>query len=164
MNRFGSLTNGLAVFREGPKVFTFVWLSQLRKLTLVLVLVFMQDLFFWQIVCANYQSIIMMYCIGLIRPFQTRSQVYLELFNEFSALVLLYHLWCFTDLQPDVDTRELIGASMIYTTCASFGLNLVIIGLNIVKTFTTKVKLRYLRYKKIKKWEEEKPEREKKLR
>lgn len=41
MNRFGSLVNGLATFREGRKVFIYIWVSQLRKLTLVVMLVYM---------------------------------------------------------------------------------------------------------------------------
>jgi hypothetical protein len=41
MNRFGSLVKDLAIFREGRKVFIYIWVSQLRKLTLVAMLVYM---------------------------------------------------------------------------------------------------------------------------
>ena len=41
MNKFGSITKILAVFREGRKVFTYVWAGLLRKLWLVIMVVFM---------------------------------------------------------------------------------------------------------------------------
>lgn len=54
MNRFGSLVGGFAIFREGPKAFIYIWLSQLRKLTLALMLVFLQDYVLWSLIIANY--------------------------------------------------------------------------------------------------------------
>ena len=41
MKKFGSLAQGLAIFREGKNVFTFIWVSQLRKLWFALTLVFL---------------------------------------------------------------------------------------------------------------------------
>lgn len=83
--------------------------------------------------------------------------MHLHLFNEFSTLVLIYHLMCFTDFVPDVDTREDIGTSLIYTTCMSLGVNFLIIGFHSLTLMVTRLKLRYLRYKKLKKWEDERP-------
>lgn len=83
--------------------------------------------------------------------------MHLQLFNEFSTLVLIYHLMCFTDFVPDVDTREDIGTSLIYTTCLSLGVNFIFIGSQALTLMVTRLKLRYLRYRKIKKWEDERP-------
>ena len=70
---------------------------------------------------------------------------------------------CFTNFVPDVDTREGIGSSMVYTTMFNLGVNFLIIGRQVIELMLNKVRLHYLRYKKIKKWEDEKPLRDKKM-
>lgn len=70
---------------------------------------------------------------------------------------------CFTNFVPDVDTREVIGSSMVYTTMFNLGVNFMIIGRQVIGLLLDNLRLRYLRYRKIKKWEEEKPQRDKKI-
>ncbi len=153
MHKFGSITKNLSVFREGRKVFTYVWAGFLRKLWLVLMLVFMQDYVFWSLYCVNYQAICMMIVIGYTRPFNRVSLVYLELMNEFATLVLNYHLLCFTDWIPDVQTREIIGQSLIFTTLINLGINFFLILRQSVSLMSRKCKLRYLKFRKQIKWE-----------
>jgi len=57
----------------------------------------------------NFQAVMMVLVVGHIKPFSKRYENYTELYNEFSTLVVNYHLMMFTDFVPDVDTRELIG-------------------------------------------------------
>jgi hypothetical protein len=69
---------------------------------------------------------------------------------------------CFTNFVPDVDTREYIGSSMVYTTMFNLGVNFIIIGIQAIGLLLNKARLHYLRYKMIVKWENEKPLRDKK--
>jgi hypothetical protein len=161
MQQFGSLTKHLAVFREGRKVFTYVWAGMLRKLWLVLMLVFMQDYVLWSLFCVNYHAILMIIVLGYTRPFSRMSMVYLELMNEFTTLLVNYHLMCFTDWVPDVNTRETVGNSLVYTTCVNLGINFMLIARQSSILVYTKCKLYYLKYKSIKKWESEQAAREK---
>ena len=57
----------------------------------------------------NFQSVMMVMVVGETKPFYARSENYLELFNEFSTLIVNYHLMMFTNFVPDIDTRESIG-------------------------------------------------------
>ena len=60
--------------------------------------------------------------------------------------------------------REHVGTSMIYTTCASFGVNFLVIGHETLSSIVRKLRLRYLRYKKVVKMEREREERLERLR
>lgn len=148
MNKFGSITKILAVFREGRKVFTYVWAGLLRKLWLVIMVVFMQDYVLTSLFFVNYQAILMLIVVGYTRPFLYVSEVYIELINEFATLVLNYHLLCFTDWVDDVDTREIMGKSLVYTTLINLGINFTLIASKSLLLFCRKARLRYLKYKK----------------
>jgi hypothetical protein len=47
MDKYGSIITSLNFHRHGPKVFTYLWVSMLRKFWLVLTLVFMQESVIW---------------------------------------------------------------------------------------------------------------------
>lgn len=85
----------------------------------------------------------MIVCVGHLRPFESLTQVYIELYNEFSTLILVYHLMCFTNFVPDVDTREVVGSSMIYTTMFNLSVNLLIIAKSVGGHTFNKAKLRF---------------------
>ena len=46
----------------------------------------------------------MVMVVGETKPFIVRSENYLELFNEFSTLIVNYHLMMFTNFVPDLNT------------------------------------------------------------
>ena len=92
----------------------------------------------------------MIYVIAEAKPYHKSSDTYLDLFNEFSTLVVNYHLMLFTEFVPDVDTRELIGTSLIAFTCGNLGINLGLILRNTLKLFYNTMRMRYARYKLVK--------------
>ena len=126
--------------------------------------VFMQDYVLTSLFFVNYQAIFMMIVVGYTRPFKIVSGVYLELMNEFATLVLNYHLMCFTEFVDDVDTREFIGRSLIYTTIINLGINFMLIASKSLLLFCRKARLRYQKYQKKAKWEAGRVEREKQRR
>ena len=55
----------------------------------------------------------MIILIGLKRPFKERSRNRAELFDEMFILFFMYHIFCFTEFVPDVNTQYYIGYSAI---------------------------------------------------
>jgi hypothetical protein len=90
----------------------------------------------------------MVVLVGYIRPFEMRSENNLELFNEFTTLVVNYHLMCFTSFVPDPDTRELIGTSLVYCTGGNLMINLMLVGFSSAWLGCKRTKLNYLKCKK----------------
>ena len=50
---------------------------------------------------------------GILRPFESRSDNWIELTSEFFILVLFCNLLCHTGLVNDLDARDYIGWSII---------------------------------------------------
>jgi hypothetical protein len=50
---------------------------------------------------------------------------------------------CFTNFVPNVDTREVVGNSMVYTTMFNLGVNLLVIAKSVGGHSFNKAKLRF---------------------
>ena len=70
----------------------------------------------------------------------------MELYNEFSELILIYHLICFTDFVPNIDTRDVVGSSMVYSTGINLLVNLFVIFYSSLSNTLRKLKLKRLKY------------------
>ena len=81
----------------------------------------------WSILSLNYLSLAYGCVIGHANPMKSLTSNRMELFNEFCILIVNYHLMCFTDLVPDVDTREIVGKSLEFTMYINVGVNFVVI-------------------------------------
>ena len=68
--------------------------------------------------------------------------------NEMFVLLTTYHLYQFTDFLPDLDTRDLVGLSIVYITFLNLGLNFGFISFQNAFQAYRKFKLRYLAWKK----------------
>jgi hypothetical protein len=90
----------------------------------------------------------MVILVGYIKPFKVRSENHMELFNEFSTLIVNYHLMCFTSFVPDPDTRELIGNSLVYCTGANLFINVMMVGLRSASFGCNRTSLNYVKCKK----------------
>ena len=69
----------------------------------------------------------MVLIVGSVKPFTKKSANNSELYNEFTTLVVNYHLMMFTDFVADVETKEQIGTSLIYVTGGNLLVNLCMI-------------------------------------
>jgi len=124
MDRFGSLVKPLHTHRCGAAVVTQLYFDKLRKLWLVYILVYMQANVYQSLLMANYQALMMSIVMGHVRPYTEQRHTRIELFNEFTALVVLYHLNLFTDYVPQVEIREYIGRSLSVVICGNLAVNL----------------------------------------
>ena len=71
--------------------------------------------------------------VGYVNPYIDTLKNNLELLNECFTLLTNYHLLLFTDYLSNVDTREIVGKSLIAVTISNVCINLAIIcGVNIL--------------------------------
>jgi len=62
--------------------------------------------------------------VGHVKPHTEKHHTSMELFNEFTALLVVYHLTLFTDYVPQVEIREYIGKSLCIVICGNMAINL----------------------------------------
>lgn len=144
MARFGSLVSELNTHRRGASVIRYLYVGQFRKLWMVFMLVFMQKNVFWSIVMVNFQAVLMVLVVGDVKPYKSRSDNNTELMNEFTTLVVNYHLMVFTDFVPDIQTREQVGKSLVYVIGGNLLLNLGIVFGRSFFLLLKRAKLRFL--------------------
>lgn len=124
--------NDLNFLRMGQKVTLYPFLSLLRKLCLIYVVVFMQDKPVFSIFALIYQSIVMITLVGYIPPFKSRLLNYLELMNESFVLLVSYQLFTFTDFLMDAPTRENVGYSLVVTVIMCILINFSVVGYTMI--------------------------------
>lgn len=129
MQRYGSIIEDLNFRRLGKLVLLHPFLSLLRKLSLVYVLVYMQNYPVFTIFLVNLQALILITEVSYVNPYESSLKNKIELLNECFALLKNYHLLMFTDFLSDVDTREFVGKSLIVITISNVGINIMIICL-----------------------------------
>ena len=60
----------------------------------------------------------------MYRPFEEMLVARLELMNEYTTLILLYHVFMFTSLVPNQNFQIMVGWSFIVCMCANMGMHL----------------------------------------
>ena len=90
----------------------------------------------------------MIIVIGMLEPLVDPFTNKLELYNNFSIILLVYCLLLFTDFVPDALARYKIGYVMIFLTSQNIIVNLIFIGKDPIRHLF----LRYKRHKLIKKY------------
>jgi hypothetical protein len=69
--------------------------------------------------------------LGYIKPWDNPFLNKLELFNEFSTIIIVYHLACFTEFYQNIEFRYYgLGNSFIYLTFFIIGVNMIVLLLN----------------------------------
>ncbi len=68
----------------------------------------------------------------------------MQLVNEGFVLLLIYHLYLFTNFVKDVEVREKIGTSLMIVTIACIGVNLGLPILLKSGLVNNKLKLKYM--------------------
>ncbi len=76
---------------------------------LAYILVFQNDKPILNICCVVPQALIMIAVAGMAEPMIEISENFMQLFNEFSVLLISYHLFPLTDFVYDLETRNMIG-------------------------------------------------------
>ena len=96
----------------------------IRRIVSIVCVLLMQKFIWGQLAILAYLSLFMCFIIGWFEPLESRSAMKVELFNEATALVLIYLLICFTDFMADMETRSDIGLAYL-----SIGLGNILVHL-----------------------------------
>ena len=76
--------------------------------------------FFIFVMCSVAQIIL----IGIVTPFKTRHENNLETANEVLTMLIMYHIFCFTDFVPEEKTRYYIGYTCLAANIAHLAFNM----------------------------------------
>lgn len=68
----------------------------------------------------------MMTVTGLAEPMTVISENRMQLFNESFVLLLSYHLLTLTDFVTNIETRNVVGKSLIAMTLSNLGVNILL--------------------------------------
>lgn len=63
---------------------------------------------------------------GIAEPMTEISENRMQLFNEFSVLLISYHLFPLTDFVPNIETRNVIGQSLIVINLFNLAVNIIL--------------------------------------
>ena len=83
----------------------------------------MPDFLWGQLALQFAISVFMVIFLVANKPMESRFALIMEVFNECTCVVLMYHLQCFSDFVPDPATRNLVGFSFIVVTMFNIGVH-----------------------------------------
>ena len=102
----------------------------------------------------NFSTLISIFIVRTQEPFKDQIKRFFSLFNEFLALVINYHLLCFTNFVSDPLVREYLGYSMTGMTCLFIAINLGYASNGMFSNYCKRVKYWCIRTKNLKKLED----------
>ena len=118
--RCSTLLKGTRVKRHRQKnsVLFVPVLFFMRRILFILIVILMRQYFWVQLASINFVALSAVIFIMWARPLETREANISETFNDCTLLVMSYHMWCFTDIIREPETRNNLGFSFI---CISLG-------------------------------------------
>jgi len=131
-------------------VFGYQYFQMIRAILLATSVVYMRKVFVAQVFSIAAYTLASIIYVGITRPFETNFDNSMNQVNEFTTMITLYHMMCFTDFGGDSETIDKMGYSLNYFLGASIVLNLSFIVFDMIKTKINKCKLNRLRKKNLK--------------
>ena len=101
LDRFGELVKSLNFKRRGRQVVTYLVISLLRRLLLVVTVVYAQNYPVFSLFSINFQTLIVVITSGFVEPHRSVTTGRMEFLNEAFVLLTQYHLMCFTPFVVD---------------------------------------------------------------
>ena len=113
-----------------------------KRLLFVSILITATSFLWIQVALLNFTTLASLnYTLGY-KPFNSIKANALEVFNDCTVLVLTYHLWCFTDMVKEPETRHGLGYVFIAVCFVNIGVHII----NMLSETIHKAKLSYKRY------------------
>lgn len=85
--------------------------------------------------------------LASVQPQKTKFANKMDLFVEFTVMVITYHLICFSDAGPDLDTQYSLGWSYVGCIFLVLLVNMFFIVKDSIRMFYLRMLLRYLKWK-----------------
>ena len=131
--RFGTLYQGLNLDMEEGKRKSglfFPFFFVIRRIAFVGAAIWLAHFLWSQLAIQFFCSVTMIIYLFHYWPFDKPIFTMLEIMNEITSILLLYHMFCFTDWVPEAETRYLMGWSFIGITCSNLVLHVVMLCFN----------------------------------
>ena len=122
-----------------------------RRVAFAVVVFCMSDVLVFQLLTLICCAIIHAVYLLALWPLEKNRDNKLEVYNEITILLLLYHLMCFSDMVPEHQIRYSIGYSYIVCACTDICLHLVLILRENIRNVRLKIKKKIYERKRAKK-------------
>ena len=93
-------------FEQKKNLLFFPVIFFLRRIMFVTIVVSVRSVFWVQVASLNFMALGIIIFVMWSRPLETNQLNFFETFNEFTLLVMTYHLWCFSDFIKEPETRN----------------------------------------------------------
>ena len=121
MERYGSLYEEFRYKHKGALFYHFLFL--VRRLLIAGAVSIQEDLSYIQILIVQLSNIAMIIYLILARPFTTKKQNNLEIFNDLCVLAIGYHFLIFTDYVTDTTIKLKAEYSVLIFTLLLIAVN-----------------------------------------
>ena len=88
-------------------------LSYFRRLLLPLSIIFYPEVFILHYFTLTMTGVFTIILVGVQRPFESKARNFAEVVEESAIILVMYHVFCFTDWLPDEEVRHKLGYSVI---------------------------------------------------
>ena len=124
-NIFGSFYEGMKVETKWQICANLIFM--LRRASFALICFNLEQIPGVQIILINLINLASCIYYGGVQPFDTRLRRRIDLFNEYSILVITWHMMCYTGFVGSTDVQWLVGWSMILCICLNALVNIIIV-------------------------------------
>ena len=115
----------------------------IRRVIFAVAVFSMSDLLAFQLLILIGSAMINAVYLLALWPLENVRDTKLEVFNEGTNLLLLYHLMCFSDMVPQHQIRYTIGYSFITTASINIGTHLILILMENIGVIRLKMKKKF---------------------
>lgn len=145
-SKFGTLYSGLNLdmaehTRRNGLFFPFFFI--LRRLLFVFAAIYMESFLWLQLAIQFFCSVWMMIYLLTFWPFKDKIFTKVEVMNEVTSLLLLYHMLTFTDWVPRAETRYVMGWSFIGITSGNLAIHMLLLIRNSINDIKSKCEIKF---------------------
>jgi len=132
--KYGTVVEELDLKRGKKISLIYPVVFLMRRFIMSFMAVYLERWSYLQIMGLMYLSMAVIIILGLSEPFKTKKANRIEIFNEVSTMFVVYHLMIFTDFVPKVETKFLMGYSVIGVTSFNMLINMLMVLLDTMIT------------------------------
>ena len=120
--RWGAIFNGLKKGKKSSVIYPVFFL--MRRIIFVISAVYLKRFFLFQLAAQFLSLWFSINYLLLYKPFESKLTMSLELMNELTSGILMYHLIVFNpDWVSDNEPREFVGTSFIVIVCLNIAVH-----------------------------------------
>ena len=135
---YGNIYEGLVLSKSREKrliaLFYPFWFVT-RRLIFATICIVAEDDFWLQVSAAFFTSMVNVCYLCKYQPFEDRKVLKLEVMNEITNFLLLYHVMCFTGLVPEAEDRYAIGWSFIALISLNMAVHFTLLVIETIRNF-----------------------------